>query len=209
MSQMALANKILPRKSAKACANAPKQGGCGLWVFQHIPKWIMDTGSGVDLVSHNHVKHAIKHFEKPQVPIDFATANGFTTAKNVCRASMPPLREIILPYVLSDTPAVLSVGLRCMKFGYSMHWFPHQLPFLVTPENEVIKLDVSGDLPYLSLKAKAMKGGTIPKSYPGCKNHKPTGEVKRQSVYGNAFRKVSKWIVDSGSGPASEGRHCQ
>ena len=149
----------------------------------------MDTGSGVDLVSHKDVKHAMKHFEKPQVPIDFATANGFTTARNVCRASMPPLREIILPYVLTETPAVLSVGLRCMKFGYSMHWFTSGLPFLVTPEGEIINLSVSGDLPYLSLKAKAMTGGAIPKKYPGCKNHQPKGPVTRKSRVWQRFQK--------------------
>ena len=80
-------------------------------VFNKIAKWILDTGSGVDLVAKTDVAHADKHIEKAGRAADFATANGKTTATKVCRASMPPLGEEIIPYVLDDTPPVLSVGL--------------------------------------------------------------------------------------------------
>ena len=83
----------------------------------------MDTGSGVDLVGRSEVAHASKHFAKASYTMEFNTANGKTTANEVCKATMPPLSECIKPYVLEQTPAVLSVGLRCMKYGYALHWF--------------------------------------------------------------------------------------
>ena len=99
----------------------------------------MDTGSGVDLVARSDIAHAKKHIEKASVPAEFATANGNTTTNEICRASMPALGEQIVPYVLGDTPPVLSVGLRCVQYGYQYHWFPHRHPFMVTPGHQMAK----------------------------------------------------------------------
>ena len=112
------------------------QCGDGRWVFGKIAKWIFDTGSGVDLVAKHDVSHAGKHIETAERASVFTTANGSTKATNVCRASMPALSEEIVPYVLDDTPPVLSVGLRCKHYGYEFHWFQHRSPFLVTPDGK-------------------------------------------------------------------------
>ena len=67
---------------------------------------------------------------------------------------MPPLSEEIIPYVLDDTPPVLSVGLRCRQYGYEFHWFPHKTPYMVTPDGNKLVLEVIDDLPYINMNAK-------------------------------------------------------
>ena len=105
-------------------------------MFGKIAKWILDTGRGVDLVSKKDVSHAGKHIEAAARAAIVATATVSTKAAKVCRASMPALSEEIVPYVLDDTPPVLSVGLRCKHYGYEFHWFPHRPPFMVTPDGK-------------------------------------------------------------------------
>ena len=66
-------------------------------MFKDTQEWIMDTGSGVDLVTRSAVTHASKHFEKATFTMEFNTANGKTTAHEVVKATMPPLSECIGP----------------------------------------------------------------------------------------------------------------
>ena len=120
----ALHVQALSRKQAPISPNC----GDGKWVFENTQEWIMDIGSGHDLVTKSEVVHAKKHLiEAPA--LNFHTANGNTQSAEVCRASMPPLKEVIQPYVVESTPAILSVGLRCRKYGYAFHWFAYKHPF--------------------------------------------------------------------------------
>ena len=162
----------------------------------------MDTGSGVDLVTRSAVTHASKHFEKATFTMEFNTANGKTTAHEVVKATMPPLSECIRPYVLEQTPAVLSVGLRCKKYGYAFHWFAYKQPFLITPEKKRIQLEAIDDLPILRLDATPTDD--IPRqTYPGWYHEKyrwdPSIEIARLGHH-NAFKGVHRWIADTGSG---------
>ena len=80
-----------------------------------ITLWLVDTGCGHDLVSKADV-YAVKRFLKaaPEV-ITFQTANGPSVADHVCPLRFDELDEDIEPYVLKDTPSVLSIGFRCME----------------------------------------------------------------------------------------------
>jgi hypothetical protein len=51
--------------------------------------------------------------------------------------------------VLEDSPAVLSIGKRVMRYGYSFVWKAGKRPYLITPSKEKIYLEVDGDIPYL------------------------------------------------------------
>ena len=55
------------------------------------------------------------------------------------------LNAIVEPYVLAETPAVLSIGRRCMMMGYDFHWHPGVNPVLVNPEGKIIASDLRGD----------------------------------------------------------------
>ena len=121
----------------------PSKRADGKVAFKNIERWIMDTGSGLDLVAYSDIVHVAKHMEEAKLPVNFNTANGGTRGDQVLRASMPSLKEEIQPYVLENTPAVLSVGLRCKQYGYAFHWFGYKEPFLVTPEQKIFELEVT------------------------------------------------------------------
>ena len=59
------------------------------------------------------------------------------------------LKETVQPFVLDETPTVLYIGRRCMKMGYSFHWICGKLPFMITPEKEMVHLRVKDDIPDL------------------------------------------------------------
>ena len=57
--------------------------------------------------------------------------------------------EDVRASVLQATPAVLSVGRRCMEHGYAFHWEPWQDPVLICPDGKVVALEVDQYVPYL------------------------------------------------------------
>ena len=59
--------------------------------------------------------------------------------------------------MLDSTPAVVSVGLRCMKLGYSFIWPAFGLPYFILPDGNLVYLEVIGDIPYLRPGAKASR----------------------------------------------------
>ena len=59
------------------------------------------------------------------------------------------LNTVVEPYVLAETPAVLSICRRCMRMGYGFHWHPGVNLVLVTPDGNVVSLSVERDIPYL------------------------------------------------------------
>ena len=66
---------------------------------------------------------------------------------DVAKIVVDELDETVEPHVLDE--AVLSIGRRCMKMGYAFHWMPGKLPFMVTPKQEFVHLQVKDDIPYL------------------------------------------------------------
>jgi hypothetical protein len=58
----------------------------------------------------------------------------------------------INPYLLSETPSVLSIGRHCMEEGYSFIWNANELPYLVTPTNACISLKLDRNIPYLDTR---------------------------------------------------------
>ena len=52
------------------------------------------------------------------------------------------------PYVLDETPDVLSIGMRCVEHGWSFWWPPKSVhPILTPPTGEEIVLSVHGNIP--------------------------------------------------------------
>lgn len=64
-------------------------------------------------------------------------ANGFTHVRHDIPLWMEPLMEVCNPYVMTDSPDVLSMGRRCIDQGYEFQWLAHvSKPFFVTPLGE-------------------------------------------------------------------------
>ena len=114
---------------------------------------LADTGCGHDLVSSAHVKmaKATSRMRLLHQPIELNTAGGLTKCVHRLEIQCPALDEKSFEaLVLHDTPAVLSIGKRCVKYGYGFHWPPGSLrPYLVAPSGDHIGLTVIGDIPYL------------------------------------------------------------
>jgi hypothetical protein len=116
-------------------------------------KRLLDTGCGHDLISRKMVGNGpVRQLDDDEV-IAFATANGKIATDVVAPMFCEELKDMMEPLVLPDTPAVLSIGRRCMQMGYGFYWHPGQNPFLVTPDGSVIPLLVRKDIPYLAVGA--------------------------------------------------------
>ena len=64
-----------------------------------IPRWMLDTGCGNDLVSLRSVAKLAKHVRDAANPLTFNTANGLTKGLKDIMMSVPELLEIISPYI--------------------------------------------------------------------------------------------------------------
>ena len=77
-------------------------------------------------------------------------ANGNTYDTTDILLPAEELDEDAGPYVLDSTPAMLSVGRRCVDFGYAFHWPPQShKPYFVTPKGKRIELVVQDYVPYV------------------------------------------------------------
>ena len=119
-------------------------------------RWILDTGCGKDLIG---LKFAtmFQHYIRAQEQTNFNTASkgahsarGLPIEVSAFQCESNPEASEADPYVMGpECPPVLSVGLRCMNRGFSFIWLSGMNPCLVTPDLEIIPLDVVGDIPYL------------------------------------------------------------
>ena len=110
---------------------------------------MIDTGCGHDLVGRREVAALKAVFKRANIPITFVTASGSTPATEYLQLHIGELDEVIEPYVLASTPAVLSVGKRCHEYGYSFTWVAHKRPCFISPGGYVLTLlQVDGNIPY-------------------------------------------------------------
>ena len=113
--------------------------------------WIADTGSAQDLISQRIVSHD-RIYESCE-PLDLITANGPYRASQQTEIDIPILSSKICPYVLEDTPAVISVGRRCVDQNWDFVWKGSKDPYFKKPDGTKIKLNVKDYVPYLPSKS--------------------------------------------------------
>lgn len=83
-------------------------------------KFIMDAGCGYDLISQRKAKELNLNTYEGDDRMVFMTANGITETKEVAKCSVDSFNEEAKPFVLAQSQAVFSVGMRCMKLGYTI-----------------------------------------------------------------------------------------
>jgi hypothetical protein len=123
--------------------------------------WLMDTGSGNDLISETQVPKRAEREELDE-SISLNTANGLITVDEQAIMQSIALGDVVEPLILPSTPAVLSIGKRCMNLGYSFVWKAGHKPVLITPGKKVIKLDVENDVPFLREKGRTVNSTPAP-----------------------------------------------
>ena len=127
--------------------------------------WLVDTGCGHDLISKTVAAQRSRYIRKDGAPIRFSTANGTTNlTTTILPLSLKELGEVIEPYILDSTPPVITVGRRCMHNGYTFIWPSGTPPFFITPNFDVLELEVVGDIPYLRTGAQQCQPRPIDKS---------------------------------------------
>ena len=109
--------------------------------------WIADTGSAHDLVSRN-MLHGCEVSQSSR-PVSLLMANGVFQAVDQAKVDVPVLGIQITPYVLDESPAVVSVGQRCIDAGWSFHWPAFSRPYFKKPDGTKVKLEVQDYVPYL------------------------------------------------------------
>ena len=87
-------------------------------------EWIADTGSAQDLISGTELQD-INDSESTK-PINTTTADGPNYADRQCQIGITSIGTIAQPYVLPDSPSVLSVGQNCIFV-----WRANCRPFLL------------------------------------------------------------------------------
>ena len=113
-------------------------------------RFIMDTGCGHDLISQRKVKELGLETYLDNDGMTFMTANGLTDSNEITMMDHENLGQCKL-HVLNQTPAVLSVGSRCTKEGYSFVWpdGENMKPVMIGSYGTCTFLEVDGDIPYL------------------------------------------------------------
>jgi hypothetical protein len=113
-------------------------------------EWLADTGSGYDLVEEAEVPKWHLEDKKPcEEELSLYTANGLTPVNHVIQMQVKALGENVDMLLLKQTPAVISIGKRCMELGYGFWWPPYMPPMMILPNGEVIELIVRYNVPYL------------------------------------------------------------
>ncbi|CAE7457726.1 RE2 [Symbiodinium natans] len=112
-------------------------------------RWMIDSGCAMDLIAEADLTQDEKELAIEAKKVRFNTANGNTTSKQEICMDIQGMPETMRIRMLESTPAVLSMGRRCMKMGYSFHWLAGANPVFVKPDSSLIVLKVIGDIPYM------------------------------------------------------------
>ena len=117
----------------------------------------MGTGCGHDLISDKDIPDWNREnmLEQCPRPAELHTANGVTSATEQVSMQIVGLKDDATALVLDSTPAVLSIGLRCMEKGWRFQWPAGREPSMTSPAGVVIKLRVIGNVPYLEERSPA------------------------------------------------------
>eukprot|EP00972_Heterocapsa_arctica_P040212 5924494-Heterocapsa_arctica.AAC.1 len=114
-----------------------------------VELWLTDTGCAHDLASLSDVTHC-GHKLQPLVDnVKFQTANGGTVSTHNAPMQIIEVSERVCPYVLKETPAVLSFGDRTMNKGYTFVWPAYRNPYFIIPNGFRVDLEVIDDVPFL------------------------------------------------------------
>ena len=126
-------------------------------VEERDKKFIMDSGSGHDLIS----AKKIDRMDLPtydDVVVNFHTANGVTSSTKRSDIKFEAFDEPAHAHILEDTPSVMSMGKRCVDLGYSFIWPSGKTPYMIDPNGDIIEMTVRDYVPYINIDQKKKKG---------------------------------------------------
>jgi hypothetical protein len=110
--------------------------------------WLMDSECGHDLIYNKLAAGFEIQALTRQGRLVFSTTSGRIESRNVVPVYCKELIQVVQPYLLRDTPPVLSVGKQCMEQGYTFLWEAGMMPIMTNPEGLVVELEVDRNIPY-------------------------------------------------------------
>ena len=110
---------------------------------------IADTGSEEDLISHSDLEVHFKDKARkiPSSPVSLITANGAVDADTKHEVYIEALKDSLQFVELPSTPAVCSVGKKCMEQGFSFHWPTGEAPYFISPNGQKVQCQLRGNVP--------------------------------------------------------------
>ena len=121
-------------------------------IQKELMRWIIDSGSGFDLISGQSLTKADRRMiTKTDNPCRMATANGITTADEQLSVHVNGINSAVDAVILDNSPCnVLSLGKPCMEKGFGFEWKPGEPPTLLLPDGSVRVLMVDQYVPVLA-----------------------------------------------------------
>eukprot|EP00435_Cladocopium_sp_Y103_P002793 s7523_g1.t1 len=126
-------------------------------VEERDKKFIMDSGSGHDLISIKKIDRMDLSTYDDEV-VNFHTANGVTSSTKRSDIDFKAFGEPAQMHVLDDTPSVLSMGKRCLDLGYSFVWPVGKNPYMIDGNGDIIEMTVKDYIPYVNLDQEKKVG---------------------------------------------------
>eukprot|EP00435_Cladocopium_sp_Y103_P013926 s811_g3.t1 len=126
-------------------------------VEERDKKFIMDSGSGHDLISIKKIDRMDLSTYDDEV-VNFHTANGVTSSTKRSDIEFKAFDEPAQMHVLDDTPSVLSMGKRCLDLGYSFVWPSGKDPYMIDCNGNIIEMTVKDYIPYMNLDQEKKTG---------------------------------------------------
>ena len=115
-----------------------------------IKEWLMDTGSGHDLIDAATAAKFRKWIRQASKTFKLQTAGGIRKVDEEIPFHVAHLGDNAAALILPSTPAVLTIGRRCVEEGYHFEWPAFSSsPFMIAPDGKLIRLFVRGYVPYV------------------------------------------------------------
>ena len=160
-------------------------------------RWIVDSGSAADLVEEGAVN--LDHAVTSSQPLVLCTANGTVISETSVQVQLASIGMNVEANLLPNTPAVCSLGKRCMEDGCGFIWAPRKNPIFRCPDGHSVVLDLHYNVPYITEKqasciARHMPsvpagGSSSSKAKPADENRKVAAE-SAEAVFRRASRKA-------------------
>ena len=102
-----------------------------------VDLWLMDTGSGVDIVDRSSVEPVKERIRPHQDGIVLNTVNGSTPVEEEIDLFLKEFGHQTTAFVMPDTPSILTIGYRCQAMGCGFHWDPWSgTPYMDLPSGK-------------------------------------------------------------------------
>ena len=122
--------------------------------------WIADTGSAQRLVNDSELPDDYGYYSDN--PIRMITDNGESSSSKHGRAYVPMLGKTIDPYLVKNSPPVISVGVRCVDDRYDFIWkgSKGETPYMIKPNGK--ELSWLSETMYPILQASRRQSQLLP-----------------------------------------------